>query len=448
MNPRDSPLKRTLFLKGPGWYRGDLHAHSQHSDAAWGIADLVAFAEQQQLEFVTLSDHNTVSGLAEFQTYHSTDLLTLNAFELTTFHGHALALGVEKLLEWRVSPPDGPAHTMREIAAAVEETGGLFVIAHPMSLGSPWCSGCHWNYADMMPGTARAVEVWNSAWDSDRFNEQALQLYYLWLNQGYRLVATAGTDSHRPPEAGAKLGFNVVYAEEFSQKGLLTAVERGHLYLSGGPTLDLSARNAAGEVFKIGDVVTGNDVGVSLRWRGCVPGETVRVIADGKVHKTLTEASAGNHTFTFATLPAWLTVEIRDAQNNLRALSNPLFFQVPFREAALRNTPRPLAPRLLAPRLRNAPAPVALAAPRLYPHRGGRVLLVRPRLRRTRPAAVAALAHFREALFGTAPAAARGQQGSHLQRRHASHAFSRCKNAPRTRVIGRYTGYWSATKTC
>jgi hypothetical protein len=51
--------------RGPGWYRGDLHAHTQHSDGSWEIANLVAWARGCKLDFMTLTDHNTPSGHAE-----------------------------------------------------------------------------------------------------------------------------------------------------------------------------------------------------------------------------------------------------------------------------------------------------------------------------------------------------------------------------------------------
>ena len=51
--------------RGRGWYRGDLHAHTLHSDGSWSIADLVAWARGRNLDFMTLTDHNTTSGHAE-----------------------------------------------------------------------------------------------------------------------------------------------------------------------------------------------------------------------------------------------------------------------------------------------------------------------------------------------------------------------------------------------
>ena len=60
--PLLSPAAVEPHGRGKGWYRGDLHAHTLHSDGSWDVPDLVAWARRQRLDFVTLSDHNTISG--------------------------------------------------------------------------------------------------------------------------------------------------------------------------------------------------------------------------------------------------------------------------------------------------------------------------------------------------------------------------------------------------
>ncbi|MEJ5199868.1 MAG: hypothetical protein WHX53_13175, partial [Anaerolineae bacterium] len=43
----------------PGWYRGDLHTHTIHSDAEGvTVADLLATARRAGLDFIFLTDHN------------------------------------------------------------------------------------------------------------------------------------------------------------------------------------------------------------------------------------------------------------------------------------------------------------------------------------------------------------------------------------------------------
>ncbi|MCA1553056.1 MAG: CehA/McbA family metallohydrolase, partial [Chloroflexi bacterium] len=247
--PRPSSILRPPSLVArPAWYRGDLHAHTLHSDGSWDVPDLLAWARARGLDFCTLSDHNTVSGLAQIDAACGPELLTMGGMELTTFWGHALALGVREWVDWRADDgavrriTDAVPRTMPQIAAELDARGGTFVIAHPMSIGDPYCTGCQWRYDDMMPGNARVVEVWNGPWRRrSSNNEDALALVFRWLNAGHRLALTAGTDNHgREPEP-VPYGFNVVCAEEQSEPAILRAVQAGHSYLSVAPHLELTA---------------------------------------------------------------------------------------------------------------------------------------------------------------------------------------------------------------
>ena len=323
------PLEaRPAQRAGPGWYRGDLHAHSVHSDATWQVADLLAAADAFGLDFVTLSDHNTVSGLAEFDRLARPGLLTVGASELTTYRGHALALGVRRWVDWRVRPGE---HSMLQIATEVYDAGGLFVIAHPMSPGDPICTGCDWRYADMLPGTARLVEVWNGGrWESGSNNENALALWYTWLNEGHRLVATAGTDAHGPAPAGVRPGFDVVYAEELSEAALLRAIGQGHLYLSDGPRIALEGEGADGAGAMMGDTLPAGDTRISARWEGCDPTDAMRLIVDGRPLAEQVTGERGEQQWHLRAGQArWCVLEVRAAAGHLRAVSNPIFIGAP-----------------------------------------------------------------------------------------------------------------------
>jgi len=112
-------------------------------------------------------------------------------------------MGTRDWVDWRVRP-DG--NEMARIAAQVEARGELFVIAHPQAVGDPYCTGCVWRYGQMMPGSARLVEIWNEHWGSSSNNEAALALWYDWLNQGLRMIATAGTDAHHTDDYAKQPG--------------------------------------------------------------------------------------------------------------------------------------------------------------------------------------------------------------------------------------------------
>ncbi|HAJ35990.1 MAG TPA: phosphotransferase [Chloroflexi bacterium] len=312
-----------VVRKGAGWYRGDLHSHTSHSDAGERtVIDLVAAARAVGLDFLFLTDHNTISPLAESDALASPDLLTAGGMELTTFWGHALVLGTRQWIDWRFRPGDG---VINQLAEAVYGRGELFVIAHPGSEGDPGCTGCAWRFGEMMPGAARIVEIWNGPWAGDSNNALALALYYDWLNQGRRLVATAGSDTHSTADYFAGPGFNVVYAEELSEAALLRAIAAGHLYLSSGPRLTLTAVEQDGVHRMMGDTVM-QAATVAIQWAQCPPGARLCVLANGlSLHQQPVDAS-GSFVCELTSLDAnWLIAEVRAEDGGLLAITNPLF---------------------------------------------------------------------------------------------------------------------------
>jgi hypothetical protein len=307
-----------------GWYRGDLHSHTNHSDAGdRTVSDLITAAKGVGLDFLFLTDHNTISPLAEIDARADSGLLTAGGMELTTFWGHALVLGTRQWIDWRFRPGDG---MINRLATETYARGELFIVAHPGSAGDPYCTGCAWRFGEMMPGAARVVEIWNGPWAGDSNNELALALYYDWLNQGRRLVATAGSDTHSTADYAAGPGFNVVYAEELSEAALLRAIAAGHLYLSSGPQLSLEARTQDESCCMMGDTVT-QAATVSVQWGRAPSGATLRVLANGQLLHQQVAGEAGRFTYDMTPGDAdWLIAEVRSESGVLLAITNPLFW--------------------------------------------------------------------------------------------------------------------------
>ena len=326
--------KPTFYPQIRGWYRGDLHGHTIHSDGQWDVPDRVAEARARGLDFVTLTDHNTPSPLPQIDSLATPELLTMGGIELTTYYGHCLALGVRHWVEWRINPHDGSHYSMRELAAMVTAGGGLFVIAHPMAPGDPVCTGCDWQYPDMMPGTAGLVEVWNGEWSA--YNEDGLALWYRWLNEGHHLTATAGTDTHGPAsQPQPRLGFNVVYAEALTEPAILAAVRDGRSYLSAdGFSLILTAKASDGRSARMGETIaakTGESIAINVIWTQAanLPGTELKLIVNGQPFESITPDQSGSHAWAIpVTANSWIVAELRDAAGQMCALTNPIFVQM------------------------------------------------------------------------------------------------------------------------
>ncbi len=168
------------------WYRGDLHLHTVHSDGERHPDELAAAARASGLDFIVSTEHNTNAANRVWPACRTGRLLVIPGEEVTTRHGHWLAVGLSPgaWVDWRYGPRDG---VFSRFAAEVREAGGLVVAAHPCVPlpGSVWEFG----FADV-----DALEVWNGRWNVD--DELSLRVWQRLLRQGRRVAAVGGSDSH------------------------------------------------------------------------------------------------------------------------------------------------------------------------------------------------------------------------------------------------------------
>ncbi|MFJ7154280.1 CehA/McbA family metallohydrolase [Streptomyces sp. NPDC101118] len=219
--------------RGPGWYRGDLHLHSVHSDGGRTVDEIVEAARREGLHFLATSDHNTSSTGVSWRGNVPTDLLVLNAEEVTTRHGHWLAVGLPQgeWVDWHHAPRDGAfdAHSRR-----VHSLGGLTIAAHPLTPAA----GSFWEF-----GLDRvdALEVWNGPWTLD--DAANIAAWHALLCVGKRVAAVGNSDAHSPADAVGR-PHNVVRAASLSAPAVLDALRRGRSYAveSAAVTVDLTAR--------------------------------------------------------------------------------------------------------------------------------------------------------------------------------------------------------------
>jgi len=219
------PAVRRVARPGAGWYRGDLHSHCFHSDAAGSPELLHASAKQAGLDFLAVADHNTVSQRRYFDAASSPDLVFVRALEVTTEFGHANVFGLDDWIDFRFEAQDDPLR----MADLVRRKGGLLSINHDKP-------PIEWRWARP---AADCMEVWQSAWPA--LNEISLARYQGLLASGCRLSAIGGSDYHQPdhlePEHPLGLGrpTTVLWLDELSEASILEAMRLGRGYITESP---------------------------------------------------------------------------------------------------------------------------------------------------------------------------------------------------------------------
>ncbi len=209
------------------WYRGDLHTHTQHSDAAGGVKDLLSAALERGLDFLAVTDHNTISHHADLEMQPS----VIAGQEVTTYRGHFTALGRGDYLEFRHTQPQSVQQTL-ETAFSQRM---LRILAHP----KPVCPSCDWQWG--LLEHFDAFEVWNGPWAA--LNWVARDRWVAALNAGLRLPAVGGSDRHQPCgwRAFESEPFQVgspttwIKAASLSPGDLLNAILEGRTSVSEGP---------------------------------------------------------------------------------------------------------------------------------------------------------------------------------------------------------------------
>ena len=207
--------------RGPGWYRGDLHLHTVHSDGVHQPSGLVSAAHAGGLDFIVSTDHNTSAANRAWPACRTDALLVIPGEEVTTRHGHWLAVGLPShgWVDWRYGPRDG---AFPRFAGEVRAGGGIVVAAHPAVPlpGSAWEFG----FAQV-----DALEVWNGRWNLD--DELSLRIWQRLLRRGRRVAAVGGSDSHGPHQP-VGLPQTVVYAEDLAVTSLVEGLRRGRCYIA------------------------------------------------------------------------------------------------------------------------------------------------------------------------------------------------------------------------
>ena len=348
--PNSHPTDQDRSVGTPGWFRGDLHMHTAHSDGqcpsqtgkmvpcpVFFTADAAA---RRGLDFIAITDHNASSqydAMRELQPYFDKVLL-IPGREITTFQGHINFLGSTDFVDFRLDGKTVP--DMNTLLLEAARIGAITSINHPASPTGEICLGCGWTPAtpvDMHLVTG--VEAVNGG--DERYGISDLPFWNRELNRGCRLTGIGGSDNHRPMQPLDQIGSvgsptTVVYATELSTPAILDGIRAGHVFIdvagTGDRVLDLTAQSAR-EMAHGGDSLVaakGDAVLFEAHVTGVAQGK-VLWIEDGQQIAPPTNAYISSERMTVP-LPwtsdggrHWFRAQVAGPDDKLWLIGNPIY---------------------------------------------------------------------------------------------------------------------------
>ena len=265
------------------WYRGELHAHSNHGIGRNSVKQLVQRAEQMKLDFLAIADRNTLAA-AHDPDFKSNSVVLIPALEWgTDDKGVALIYGPLSL-----PPVTDNAAEAQAICIRTQAQGGVFAVAHPCFATAPW----QWPMSFF-----NAVEVWCREWrevpplwpgrlaeatraraEFDHHtkplfsvaraaatsglsaNGQAALFWDLEMSRGMKASPLAGSNAVDAADIGRPLTY--IYAKEKSLDAILEGLRFGRTFVTTG--LDGPRVSFTADMLDDGTINAGAGGGVPL----------------------------------------------------------------------------------------------------------------------------------------------------------------------------------------
>jgi hypothetical protein len=247
----DRPARRVLpALPGHRWLAGDLHTHTVHSDGVMTVSELARFAAGRGMDFIAVTDHNTVSHHAELPAAAAAhDITLLPGQEVTTEAGHANAFGEVGWIDFRAPPDDW--------LDACERAGGLLSVNHPY--------GGELSWVRPMKRRPPLLEVWHWSWLDPRWT-LPLSWWQIWDPAA---IPVGGSDWHRPgSDAPPGSPTTWVQTEDSDPAAVLEALAAGRTAVSAG-------RDGA-VLLRVGDELVASQADGTVLWGPSGPQARVR----------------------------------------------------------------------------------------------------------------------------------------------------------------------------
>lgn len=226
-------LAKTDNVKTPpaGWSKADIHIHSDHSDGLVTVREILEHVQAHtDLRVIAITDHNSIeSGLLARSLADQYDFEVIVGAEVSSTSGHILGLFMEEDVPPRMSAAD--------TIAAIEEQGGVAIVAHPFANRLFGPLGLQSVGNSIHELGVKAVEIYNASPHLVLANRVAASAF----QHREDVALTGGSDAHMLQAIGS--GYTLFRGR--SAEDLRASIDRMETCArSAGPKLSLALRYA------------------------------------------------------------------------------------------------------------------------------------------------------------------------------------------------------------
>lgn len=146
-----------MITRYPFEYCGAIHVHSSYSDGTGEILDIITAGQKTGLDFIILTDHNTLKARTEgWEGWHK-DLLLIIGEEISSQNGHCLAIGTTTEIEHQQS--------LQNIIDDIGKQKALSFLAHPHGVYRPLFKHRDHSWKNWNINSYTGLELWSYMFD-------------------------------------------------------------------------------------------------------------------------------------------------------------------------------------------------------------------------------------------------------------------------------------------
>ncbi len=151
-------------------YRGAVHIHTTHAEGLGTPESILAAAKRAHLDFIAITDHNTMACWQNERVTNAGDPLLLKGIEISTTAGHLLGIGLQ-------SPRMDFSRKPQTAIDEIRTMEGTAVLSHPTREGNRWRDPTVERFAGM------EILNMNNVLSDVPFHKKFLILPEAWINE-------------------------------------------------------------------------------------------------------------------------------------------------------------------------------------------------------------------------------------------------------------------------